>query len=52
VITFYFFYEGLSLRGMGGALNLTEGRISQIRHRALAKLRETLSESTQAFGED
>ncbi len=37
VITFYF-YEGLTLREIGGALNVTEGRISQILHRALAKL--------------
>ncbi len=46
VITFYF-YEGLTLREIGGAMNLTEGRISQILHRALAKLRERLSESPQ-----
>jgi DNA-directed RNA polymerase specialized sigma subunit len=31
------------LREIGGALNLTESRISQILHRALAKLKETLS---------
>jgi RNA polymerase sigma factor FliA len=44
VIAFYF-YEGLTLREIGGALNLTEVRISQVLHRPLAKLRETLSES-------
>jgi DNA-directed RNA polymerase specialized sigma subunit len=44
VITFYF-YEGLTLRDFGGAMNLTEGRISQILHKALAKLREAHSES-------
>jgi len=48
VTTFYFyFYEGLTLREIGGALNLTEGRISQILHGALAKLRESLSESLE-----
>jgi RNA polymerase sigma factor FliA len=46
VITFYF-YEGLTLREIGGALNLIEGRISQILHRALEKLREVLSEHPQ-----
>jgi magnesium chelatase family protein len=43
------------LRGIRGALsmaegNLTEGRISQILHQALAKLRETLSEHPQPSG--
>ena len=43
VVTPLYFYEGLTLREIGGALNLTESRISQILHRALAKLKETLS---------
>jgi RNA polymerase sigma factor for flagellar operon FliA len=50
VVTTFYFYEGLTLREIGGALNLTEGRISQILHRALAKLRETLSESPEPLG--
>jgi RNA polymerase sigma factor FliA len=45
VVTAFYFYEGLTLREIGGALSLTEGRISQILHAALAKLREDLSES-------
>ncbi len=49
VITFYF-YEGLTLREIGGALDLTEGRTSQVLHRALLKLRKTLSESPQISG--
>jgi RNA polymerase sigma factor FliA len=40
-----FFCEGLTLRVIGRALNLIEGRISQILHAALAKLKEALSES-------
>jgi RNA polymerase sigma factor for flagellar operon FliA len=47
VVTTFYFYEVLTLREIGGALNLTEGRISQILHRALAKLREALSEHPQ-----
>jgi RNA polymerase sigma factor for flagellar operon FliA len=47
VVTTFYFYEGLTLREIGGALNLTEGRISQILHRALEKLREVLSEHPQ-----
>lgn len=39
VITLYF-YEGLTLREIGKALKLTEGRISQILSRALGKLKE------------
>ena len=50
VVTTFYFYEGLTLREIGGALNLTEGRISQILHRALLKLRQTLSESPQFSG--
>jgi RNA polymerase sigma factor for flagellar operon FliA len=39
VATFYF-YEGLTLKEISKALNLTEGRISQILKRALTKLRK------------
>ncbi len=35
------------MREIGGALNLTEGRISQILPRALATLGEALSESPE-----
>lgn len=42
VITFYY-YQGLTLREIGRALNLTEGRISQILRRALLRLRDHLS---------
>ncbi len=42
VATFYF-YEGLTLKEIGKALHLSEGRISQILSRALAKLRDNLS---------
>jgi RNA polymerase sigma factor FliA len=47
VVTAFYFYEGLTPREIGGALSLTEGRISQILHAALAKLREALSESLE-----
>jgi RNA polymerase sigma factor for flagellar operon FliA len=50
VVTTFYFYEDLTLREIGGALNLTEGRISQILHQALAKLREALSEHPQPSG--
>jgi RNA polymerase sigma factor for flagellar operon FliA len=50
VVTTFYFYEGLTLREIGRALNLTEGRISQILHKALAKLKETLSESAEPMG--
>jgi RNA polymerase sigma factor for flagellar operon FliA len=42
VVTLYF-YEGLTLREIGQALQLTEGRISQIMRRTLEKLRSFLS---------
>ncbi len=44
VATFYF-YEGLTLKEIGKALGLTEGRVSQILRHALTKLREHLKES-------
>ena len=50
VVTTFYFYEGLTLREIGGALNLTEGRISQILRRALTQLRRTLSENPQFSG--
>jgi RNA polymerase sigma factor FliA len=47
VVTTFYYYEGLTLREIGRALNLTEGRISQILHRALMRLRHSLSEEAQ-----
>ncbi|MCA1687349.1 MAG: FliA/WhiG family RNA polymerase sigma factor [Actinobacteria bacterium] len=49
VATFYF-YDGLTLKEIGKAMNLTEGRISQILRRALAKLRDLLSDSSVISG--
>lgn len=43
VATFYF-YQGLTLKEIGRALGLTEGRISQILRQALTKLRESLAD--------
>lgn len=44
VVTTSYYYEGLTLREIGRVLDLTEGRISQILHAALARLRHSLSE--------
>jgi RNA polymerase sigma factor FliA len=43
VLTFYY-YEGLNLRQIGEILHVTESRVSQIRTRALAQLRERLAQ--------
>ncbi len=50
VATFYF-YEGLTLKEIGKALNLTEGRISQILRHALTKLRMRLKGPPLALGD-
>ncbi|HEX7169250.1 MAG TPA: FliA/WhiG family RNA polymerase sigma factor [Rubrobacter sp.] len=44
VVTTFYYFEGLTLREIGRVLDLTEGRISQILHTALARLRHSLSE--------
>ena len=44
VVTTFYYYEGLTLREIGGVLNLTEGRISQILHQALLRLRRAVAE--------
>ena len=49
VATFYF-YEGLTLKEIGKALDLTEGRISQILRHALTKLRGQLQKSPITSG--
>ncbi len=49
VATFYF-YEGLTLKEIGKALDLTEGRISQILKHALTKLRKHVQTSTLPSG--
>lgn len=49
VATFYF-YDGLTLKEIGKAMNLTEGRISQLLKRALGKLRERLKGSPLVSG--
>ncbi|MGH3088164.1 MAG: sigma-70 family RNA polymerase sigma factor, partial [Rubrobacteraceae bacterium] len=46
VVTTFYFYEGLTLREIGKALDLTEGRISQILGRSLDKLRRYIAESS------
>lgn len=42
IVATLYFYEGLTLKEIGRALGLTEGRISQILRRALDKLRDSL----------
>ncbi len=49
VATFYF-YEGLTLKEIGKALELTERRISQILRSALEKLREPFQGTPFASG--
>jgi len=44
VVTAFYYFEGLTLREIGRVLGLTEGRISQILHAALARLRHSLDE--------
>jgi RNA polymerase sigma factor for flagellar operon FliA len=44
VVTTFYHYEGLTLREIGGALDLTEGRISQILCQALLRLRRAVAE--------
>jgi RNA polymerase sigma factor for flagellar operon FliA len=44
LVTTFYFYEGLTLKEIGKALNLTEGRVSQILKRTLDKLRSQLQE--------
>jgi RNA polymerase sigma factor for flagellar operon FliA len=44
LITTFYFYEGLTLKEIGKALSLTEGRVSQILKRALTRLRDLIEE--------
>jgi RNA polymerase sigma factor FliA len=44
LITTFYFYEGLTLKEIGQALDLTEGRVSQILKRALTRLRDLIEE--------
>ena len=50
IVTAFYFYEGLTLREIGGALSLTEGRISQILRCSLTKLREALADGPVLSG--
>ena len=45
VVTTFYYYDGLTLREIGGALGLTEGRISQILRASLIRLRQSLTET-------
>jgi RNA polymerase sigma factor FliA len=49
VVTTFYYYEGLTLKEIGRILDLTEGRISQILHSALARLRQSLAEDRRLF---
>lgn len=46
LVTTFYFYEGLTLKEIGRAMGLTEGRISQILSRALERLRADLADGT------
>lgn len=50
VVTLYF-YEGLTLREIGQALGLTEGRISQILKKTLGKLRDFIGDDLLSYGD-
>ena len=45
LVASFYFYEGLTLKEIGKALELSEGRISQILRHALTKLRKHLKGS-------
>ena len=47
LVTTFYFYEGLTLKEIGRALSLTEGRVSQILKRALSRLHSDLQEEAQ-----
>jgi DNA-directed RNA polymerase specialized sigma24 family protein len=47
VVTTFYYYEGLTLREIGRVLDLSEGRISQILHSALVRLRQNLAEESR-----
>ncbi|CAN5763336.1 MAG: FliA/WhiG family RNA polymerase sigma factor [Rubrobacter sp.] len=47
VVTTFYYYEGLTLKEIGRVLHLTEGRISQILHSALERLRQSLAEESR-----
>ena len=47
MVTTFYYYEGLTLKEIGRLLNLTEGRISQILHAALDRLRHSLSQEAK-----
>ena len=49
IVTTCYFFHGLTLREIGKALGLTEGRISQILRRALCNLRATLANGRRPF---
>jgi len=50
VVATFYFYEDLILKEIGKTLNLTEGRISQILHDALTKLRKRPKNSPTTLG--
>jgi RNA polymerase sigma factor for flagellar operon FliA len=51
LVAAFYFYEGLNLKEIGKALNLTESRVSQVLRLALTKLREHLKGSPLAQGD-
>lgn len=50
LVTNFYFYEELTLKEFGKAINLTEGRISQLLKRAFGKLRERLKSAPLVSG--
>ena len=49
IVTTFYFYEDLTLKEIGKALNLSEGRISQILRNSILKLRECLTKGSPLY---
>lgn len=51
-IIYYYYYQKLTMREISNIIDMSESRVSQIHHAVLGKIRQSIYENPDLFGED
>lgn len=51
-IIYYYYYQKLTMREISNIINMSESRVSQIHHAVLGKIRQSIHQNPELFGED
>lgn len=51
-IIYYYYYQKLTMREISNIIEMSESRVSQIHHAVLGKIRQSICQNPEIFGED